>query len=163
MAISAATLLNPSLRAGWLVYIGYGTPIRLCSFGSITLLTYDWTGWDVVVEGPEADGTGTLSVSIGIVDPDLDWPARVMAPERATPVSVWEIRALSGASWETEQVFAGTIDALAFAADTVPGVTLYCMSYTPDTRLSPRLGWQSDFAKRRGDEITIGTETYRLE
>jgi hypothetical protein len=78
-------------QPGWLVEIGFTTPLRLSSRGTVETLGNTFTGWDVQVSGIAVDGTRpATSGSLTLGDHDQSISALVLGQGLAgREVRVW--------------------------------------------------------------------------
>ena len=163
MTLTAATLGARNTAPGILVQLG--ASLRLSSRGPVTVLGYDWDAADVRLTSMPADGTGSRSIAIEIADDDSAWPALILAGVDADMACrVWIIYVDATGSLEYQAEFDGVVRVATMQAQgDLQTVRIEAVGEGPNVAWTPRIAWQSDYAVRKGTEVTINNETFRLE
>ena len=161
MAIRDATLSNLNTRPSYLVLLdGERYSSRETAVG-----LYTWTEAGISVQGPTVDGSGNTRVDISLDDDTSTWPAKIVAGiDQDAVATVWIRYVADDGMEETQEIFDGVISVAAVESDADGQIVkMRCVSDAPDVRWTPRISWRSDFALRRGAQVTINNETFILE
>ena len=164
------TLLGLTVtQPGYLVLLGYSTPLYLSTLGDITWTppggsSHTWKGTDAKVPGLSQDGKGSSSASLVLGNTDGAIGVLVLTEGAADiEVSIWAVYAGATASGDPVQVFGGVMDGADIAADKV---TFVLVPQGNQTLESPRFFISQvngfNWLKPADSVIHWGTGTYTL-
>jgi hypothetical protein len=121
--LSAAMLAEFSLdvqRPGYLIQIGFSTPVRWSTFGDVAWNGFDWLSYDVKVSGLAQDMNGVNSCTLEIGNTDLAAGALALGEGFAKkPMIVWAVYAGATATADVVEVFNGDGDRAKVSPDKV--------------------------------------------
>ena len=163
MTIASATLGARNTRPGILVKLG---DTRLSSRGTLTYGGFVWTSSSVALRGLGSDGTGRQTLRLTLDDTTNTWPDLIVAGlDAGLTCDLWTIYISPAAGTiEGQQSFSGVVRQASVGGwQEGQQVTIEAVSEGPNVAWTPRISWLSPFAVRRGTEVTINSETFRLE
>jgi len=149
-------------RPGYLIELGYSTPIRLSTIGSVSYATYNWTSADAKVSGIKQDGKGNNSASLTLGNTDNFYSALILNEGASDiPVSIYAVYA--GAHGDAVQVFSGVADGAEIATD---NVTMTLVAQANKTLFCPRVFISTpvfNFLQPEGTIIMYNGERFSLD
>lgn len=164
-AALAAELALTITRPGYLVEIGFASPVRLSTMGDITWSGTTWLAADVKVSGISQDGKGANKAALALGNTDSTFGALVLNEGIADrPIRIWAIYAGATATPDAVQVFDGVGDGADISPDKV-AVTLVEQSNmtlsAPRRFISKATGFSS--LQPAGTKIAFNGELFILE
>lgn len=161
---AAAALVT---QPGYLVEIGFSTPLRLSSRGTVAVLGNTWAGWDVQVGGIALDATrpapsGTLTLG----DHDQSISALVLGQGVAgKEVRVWRYFAEAVDDLDPVLVFHGVAGGSSGGAQHEVQIALVAREatvlFSPRRTLTPEVGFSH--LTPAGKTVTFNGERYVLQ
>lgn len=154
-------------RPGYLIEIGFDTPLRLSSRGDVTALGSAWTAWDVRVSGLEHAGSKpATSGSITLGDHDESISALVLGEGVAgKEVSVWRYFADATAEADPVRVFSGVAGGSSGGAERRVQIQLVAREatvlYSPRRYMTRETGFNA--LPAAGKVVTFNGEKYILQ
>lgn len=159
MTISLADFSRYTYSTGYLLHLGFSTPIRLCTNRTVTTLGYTWAQGDFTISDVAETTIGPQSLKITLGDTRFTYSQTFLNEwARGIACDLYLVYFLD--SVKTEQIFAGELLGPVIGNDIVEataGIARYGKEQTP------RIPFTSDYSISRGDEITIGSVTYVIE
>lgn len=151
-------------RPGYLVELGYSTPLRLSTLGDITWNSENWLGYNVTVQRISRNGTGlgAASLTVGNTDGAL---AAIVLNQGAADIAcrIWAVYAGATATGDAVQVFGGVTDGCEISADKV-AFTLAAQGNT--TLYAPRMFINQlngfNWVKPAGTVFSVGIEKWTM-
>lgn len=151
-------------RPGYLVQLGYSSPLYLSTLGDISYAGQAWSDASVKLSGISADGAAANKASLTLGNTDGAYGALVLNEGACDiEVVVWACYAGATALGDIVQVFAGATDGADIDADKV---TLQLVAQKNRTLYCPRVFISKptfNFLQPAGTKIVAGNETYTLE
>lgn len=154
-------------QPGVLVEIGFATPLRLSSRGTVEVLGNTWTAWSVRVSGLSFDpAKPAAGGSIVLGDHDQSISALVLGEGVAgLPVRVWRYFAEAIDAADPVMVFSGLAGRSSGGADRSVSIALVARENT--TRYSPRryMTRETGFSAipAAGKKLTFNGQLYELK
>lgn len=154
-------------QPGYLVEIGFETPLRLSSRGDVAVLGNDWTAWDVRVAGMAHDGARpATSGSLTLGDHDQSITALVLGEGVAgREVSVWRYFAVAIAEADPVRIFHGVAGGASGGAGRTVQIQLVAREstilYAPRRYMTPETGFTGIPAA--GKVLVFNGEKYILQ
>jgi hypothetical protein len=161
-AAASALVTQP----GYLVEIGFATPLRLSSRGTVSALGNAWTAWDVEVSGLAHDpARPATSGALTLGDQDLSLSSLVLGAERGCEVRVWRYFAEAIDEPDPVLVFDGVAGAVSGGSDRRVQIQLVAAENTvlfaPRRRMTRETGFSA--LPPAGKVIAFNGERYTLQ
>lgn len=153
-------------QPGYLVEIGFTTPLRLSSRGTVSVLGNTWTAWDVQVAGVAHDAarpatSGTLTLG----DQDLSISALVLGGVAGRQLRVWRYFAEAADEGDPVLVFYGVAGGASGGAGRKVQIQLVApestVLFAPRRRMTRETGFSA--LPAAGKVITFNGERYSLQ
>lgn len=156
MTITAADFDRFTYSTGYLLEMGFSTPIRLCTNRSVTVLGYDWTHGDFTLSDVEEGVIGPQSLKITLGDTNFTYSQTFLT--QWTPgitCNIYVIYFLD--TVKTEQMFSGELIGPVVGNNMVEITASLAQFGREET---PRISFISPYSIQRGKEITVNGTTY---
>lgn len=137
-------------------------------YSSRDTLIYDGHEWEasaISLAGLSEDGKGFGELRLQLADNSSEWPYRILAGIGAELICQCSIVYIeTDGSISAQLLFDGTITAVNITNDRQgQSIAITASKDGPAVYWTPRIAWRSPYAVRRGTEITVNEETFRLE
>jgi hypothetical protein len=151
-------------RPGYLIQLGYSTPLRISTLGDITWNGFAWSSYDARISGLSSDGKGANSAQLMVGNTDKAIGAVVLTEGASDiAVAIWAIYAGATATADAVQVFSGVVDGADISADKV---NLILMAQANRTLHSPRVFINKaagfNYLLPAGTRINFGVDNWTL-
>ena len=131
-------IAKTTTRPGFLVYIGFSTPLRLCSWGSMSYSGYTWDKADVDVIDYSVDASGYRQLNVVLGNNDNTMSAIVLSEDLTNvAIKAWKVYFDSdGDPTDPYLMFSGVANGVDLSPQT--SVVLKAITRNAKTLFSPR-------------------------
>ena len=137
-SISSTVLEGPVTRPGYLVYLGFDSPLRLCSWDDVSYDGHTWSRADVEIKSFKTDDKGQQNISLVLGNNNYEISAIVLSEGvNGKVIKVWAVYFdSSGSATDPYGLFSGKGDGCDLSKMT--SVTINAATVGAATWFSPR-------------------------